>query len=72
MSAEDDNALADITPDTAWLGIWLDVVVSERNEYQDDSGNPLSYVANMNQNNEGIGNIKKSRTHHFNRCSEKH
>ena len=56
LSTKDNNALADITPDTAWFGIWLDVVVSELNEYLDDFGNVLNYVGDLNENNQGIGN----------------
>ena len=66
MSAKDNKALADITPDTAWLGIWLDVVVSEQNEYKDDFGNLLNYVGDMNQNHQGIGNNKQSNKHYSN------
>ena len=55
LSTKDNNALADITPDTAWFGIWLDVVVSKTNEYQDDFGNELNFVADLGQINRGIG-----------------
>lgn len=56
LSAKDNNALAEITPDTASFGIWLDVGVSVLNEYIDDFGNLLNYVGDLNQNNQGIGN----------------
>ena len=58
LSAEDDKALADITPDLAWLGIWLDVVVIDTNVYEDDYGNGLNYVADLIHRKQGIGEKK--------------
>ena len=55
MSIEGNNALAEIIPSTVWLGIWLDVVVSKTNEYQDDFGNELNFVADLGETNRGIG-----------------
>ena len=54
LSIEDNNALAQIIPDTAGLGIWLDVVVSKTNEYQDEFGKLLDYVGDL-KSIQGIG-----------------
>ena len=54
-SVEDNKALADITPDTASLGIWLDVFISQTNEYKDDNGNLLNFVADLTHREQGIG-----------------
>ena len=56
LSTKDNNALAQIIPDKAGFGIWLDVVVSGTNKFQDDFGNPLNYVGRLNDSNQGIGN----------------
>ena len=55
LSDKDNNALAEITPDSASLGIWLDVVVAQTNEYKDDKGNLLNYVADLTHREQGIG-----------------
>ena len=60
-SKEDNKTLAKITPDTAWLGIWLDVVVSETNKHYDGECELLDYVSDLNNSNQGIwdNNIDK-------------
>ena len=57
LSNEDNKALAGIIPDTASLGIWLDVFVSDTNEYTDTSGNKLKFTADLHETNQGIGVI---------------
>ena len=55
LSVEDNKALADIMPDRASLGIWLDVFISQTNEYKDDNGNLLNFVADLTHREQGIG-----------------
>ena len=52
LSVEDNKALVDLIDKDEVL-LWMDVIVSESNVYNDDNGNRLSYVANLNDIEQG-------------------
>ena len=62
LSAEDNMALVNLIAFHPILefGIWINVIVSDSNVYEDDNGNLLNYVANLNDRKQGTGRKKNN------------